>query len=571
MTSRTEEGSEEKWYHRASLYQIWIRSFADGNGDGIGDLYGVYGKLDYIASLGVDAIWFSPIYPSPNADYGYDISDYRNIHPDYGDLDQFDRVLHRAHELGLKIIMDLVINHTSDEHPWFLESKKGEENPYRDYYIWRKKPNNWNSFFGGSAWEYEGTRDQYYLHLFARKQPDLNMDNPRVREEIKGIIRFWLDRGVDGFRMDVINFISKREGLPDGIPWIPAVNGVMHFKDGPHLREYLSEFRAVCREYGDIVQIGEGPLTSARTARSYIAGEHPVMDMMISFDHMMADCLFTEYLPKPFSLVSMKKAMTRWQMTMADGGWNSLYLENHDHPRIISRYGSESHWKESGKALAVSYLFQKGTPFVYQGQEIGMTNIRFRSIREYLDIASIENFERFFTGQPMHKRLNRIHHSSRDSARTPMQWDGSEYAGFSRTEPWFSVNPNYHAINVAIEEQDPDSILQFYRLCLALRKKSRTLLWGEYREYYPRDDRIFTYTRSLGKNHYLILCSLSRLPSFARIPEEYRGRTARLVLSDQEPLSRFAHLDPAHYEREKLPGVILFRPYEARVYQVRFG
>ncbi|MCR5675919.1 MAG: alpha-glucosidase [Lachnospiraceae bacterium] len=569
MTTRTEK--QYRWFHRASLYQIWIRSFADGNGDGIGDLYGVYEKLPYIRDLGVDAIWFSPIYPSPNADYGYDISDYKNIHPDYGDLAQFQKVLNRAHELGLRIIMDLVINHTSDEHPWFLESRKGEDNPYRDYYIWRRRPNNWNSIFGGSAWAYEGTRGQYYLHLFAKKQPDLNMDNPAVREEIKSILRFWLDRGVDGFRMDVINFISKREGLPDGIPWLPAINGMMHFKDGPHLQEYLSEFRSVCREYDrDIVQIGEGPFTEAEVARRYITGRKPVMDMMISFDHMLADCFYTEYLHRPFSLVSMKKAFTHWQNTMADKGWNTLYLENHDHPRIISRYGSESWWKESGKALAVSYIFQRGTPFIYQGQEIGMTNIRLRSIRDYLDEATIQNFERFFTKDPMDKRMNRIYHSSRDSSRTPMQWSEERYAGFSTVLPWFSLNPNYHAINVEEEERDPESILKFYRYCLALRKKSRTILYGDYREYEPGNRQVYLYERSLKDNHCLIVCSLSKEPARVRLPEAYRNRKVRRMLNNYEPMSLFDHLDPERYPTEKLPEKLLLHPYEARIYQIRY-
>ena len=559
------------WFKKASIYQIWVRSFADGNGDGIGDLYGVYDRLEYVKSLGVDAIWFSPLYPSPNADYGYDISDYKNIHPDYGDLDQFRKVLDKAHSLGLKIIMDLVINHTSDEHPWFIESKKGEDNPYRDYYIWRKKPNNWNSMFGGSAWEYEGTRDQYYLHLFAKKQPDLNMDNPKVREEIKSIMRFWLDMGVNGFRMDVITFISKREGLPNGIPLLPAINGMMHYKDGPHIIEYLTEFRDVCREYDGIVQIGEGPMTKADTALLYLSGDRPVMDMMISFDHMMADCRFTEYVPRPFSLPGMKKAFSNWQNTINGKGWNALYIENHDHPRIISRYGSESYWKMSGKALAVSYIFQQGTPFVYQGQEIGMTNIRLRSIKDYMDISSKDNFERFFTGQPLHKRMKRIHHSSRDSARTPMQWTAEKNAGFSEAEPWFSVNPNYRAVNVMSEENDPDSILNFYRLCLKLRKKSSTLLRGSYREYYPKDKRIYTYERRLGDNRYLILCSLSKERAEAVLPPEYRGVRARLVLADTGSITRFDHMDPDLYPTEVLPEKMIFEPYEARVYHVRLA
>ncbi|MBQ1734179.1 MAG: alpha-glucosidase, partial [Lachnospiraceae bacterium] len=357
-----------EWYKRMSFYQIWIRSFKDGNGDGIGDLKGVYEKLGYIKSLGVDGIWFSPIYPSPKADYGYDISDYKNIDPEYGTLDDFKKVLNEAHRIGLKIIMDLVVNHTSDEHPWFKESRKSRNNPYSDYYIWRDKPNNWNSLFEGKAWEYDSERGQYYLHIFAKKQPDLNMDNPKVREEVKSIMRFWLDMGVDGFREDVINFISKAEGLPDGLPFVPAVNGMPYYKDGPHIHEYMAEFRKVCEEY-DCIQIGEGPMTTVSSALKYLTGENKSLDMMFSFDHMMADCFYTEYEHRPFKLYRYKKALSKWQYALAGKAWNALYIENHDHPRIISRYGSEKLRYESGSALAVSFLFLQGTPFIYQGQE----------------------------------------------------------------------------------------------------------------------------------------------------------------------------------------------------------
>ena len=345
------ETPNKDWYKPLSFYQIWVRSFADGNNDGIGDLYGVYDKLEYVKSLGVDGIWFSPIYPSPNADFGYDISDYKDIHPDFGDLTQFKKVLARAHNLGLKVIMDLVINHTSDEHKWFIESCKGKDNPYSDYYIWRDKPNNWDSIFEGKAWEYVPSRGQYYLHIFAKKQPDLNMDNPKVREEVKDIMRFWLDMGVDGFREDVINFISKKEGLPNGLPFLPAINGMPYYKDGPHIHEYLGEFRKVCDEY-DCFQLGEGPMTTVKSAMNYLTGPTKSLDMMFSFDHMMADCLYTEYLHRPFSLVKLKKAFTKWQKALDGKGWNALYMENHDHPRIISRYGSEHFHKESGTMLA---------------------------------------------------------------------------------------------------------------------------------------------------------------------------------------------------------------------------
>lgn len=542
-------------YKKMVFYQIWVRSFCDGNGDGIGDLYGVYDKLGYIKSLGVDAIWLCPVYPSPNADYGYDISDYKNIHPDFGTLDQFRKVLDKTHELGMKLIMDLVVNHTSDEHPWFLESRKGKDNPYSDYYIWRDKPNNWESLFEGKAWEYDETRGQYYLHIFSKKQPDLNMDNPRVREEVKSIMRFWLDMGVDGFREDVINFISKKEGLPDGIPFVPAVNGIFNYKDGPHIHEYLSEFRKVCEEY-DCIQIGEGPLTTVKTALMYITGKHKSLDMMFSFDHMMADCLFTEYIHRPFSLKKLKHAFSKWQYSINGKGWNTLYLENHDHPRVISRYGSERFRRESGTMLAASYIFQQGTVFIYQGQEIGMTNIRLRDIEDYKDISSKTNFHKYHLKDTIEARLRRIHISSRDSSRTPMQWSSARYAGFSSVRPWFNVNPNYKRVNVAKDEKDPNSILNFYRRCVALKKMSRTLTYGQYREFFPDSEQIYMYERTLGKQRWLIICSFAKHPVRVHFPREYAGKKNQLILCNY---------------RETDKNDLCFRPYEARIYRFPAG
>ncbi len=559
-------------YKRMSFYQIWVRSFADGNGDGIGDLYGVYDRLEYIKSLGVDGIWFSPLYPSPNADFGYDISDYRDIHPEYGTLDQFRKVLDKAHEMGLKVIMDLVINHTSDEHPWFRESRKGKDNPYSDYYIWRDKPNNWNSLLEGKAWEYDRVRGQYYLHIFAKKQPDLNMDNPKVRREVEDIMRYWLEMGVDGFREDVINFISKREGLPNGLPFLPAINGMPYYKDGPHIHEYMAQFRKVCEEY-DCIQIGEGPLTTVQSALKYLSGPSRSLDMMFSFDHMMADCVYTEYMHRPFSLVKLKKAFTKWQNALAGKAWNALYLENHDHPRVISRYGSERFRRESGTMLAVSYLFQQGTPFIYQGQEIGMSNIHLRSIDDYVDVSSKTNFRTYHLKDTIEERLKRIHLSSRDSSRTPMQWDAGKYAGFSRVKPWFFVNPNYKSVNVAAQEGDEYSILNFYRRCLKLRKNSKTLIYGEYREYFPKDPNIYMYERSYGNICYLIICSFSRLPVRVRIPSSYVGRKGRMVLCNypKGPQVMADNLKDRIRQEVNMSATEhgMFRPYEARIYRFR--
>ena len=539
-------------FRRMSFYQIWIRSFADGNGDGIGDLTGVYRKLEYIRDLGVDGIWFSPIYPSPNADYGYDISDYKDIHPDYGTLEDFRKVLDRAHELGLRVLMDLVINHTSDEHPWFIESCKGKDNPYSDYYIWRDPrwkgemklpPNNWYSQFEGLAWEYCEGRGQYYLHVFAKKQPDLNMDNPRVREEVKDIMRFWLDMGVDGFREDVITYISKHEKLPDGIPFLPAINGMPYYNEGPNLLGYLREFREVAREYG-AVQVGESPFTGVKTALRYVSGKDRVLDMMIGFDHMTADCILTEYVHHPFLLRKLKRAFSRWQYGLLGKGWNALYLENHDHPRVISRYGSEKLWKSSGKMLAAAFLFQRGTPFIYQGQELGMTNIRLDSIKKYNDVASINVYHTFHTHEPEEKRLHRIHLASRDSARTPMQWSGDRNAGFSEAEPWFYVNPNYRTVNAEAEEADPDSILHFYKKCLHLRKEEEVFIRGDYREYYPASRRIYMYARRYRGERVLVICSFCDKILKPAFPRGYDADEAELLLTSERMGGSAARLLP---------------------------
>ncbi|MCR4923278.1 MAG: alpha-glucosidase [Lachnospiraceae bacterium] len=551
-------------YRKKSFYQIWVRSFSDGNGDGIGDLYGVYEKIDYIESLGVDGIWFSPLYPSPNADYGYDVADYKNIDPAYGDLKIFQKLLDELHRRNMYVIMDLVVNHTSDEHQWFKESKKSRNNKYSDYYIWRDPkykngrripPNNWYSLLEGNAWEYSPERDQYYLHLFAKKQPDLNMDNPLVREEVKSIMRFWLDMGVDGFREDVITFISKHPKLPDGLPFIPASNGMPYYKDGPRLEEYLHEFRQVCKEY-NAIQIGETPMTNVKTALKYISGEERSLDMVFNFDHMMADCFMTEYIPHRFNLIKLKSAFSRWQYGLDGKGWNALYLENHDHPRVISRYGNTKLHYESGTALAVSYLFQQGTPFIYQGQEIGMTNIFLASIEEYVDVSSKNNFYSFHINEPLAKRLRRIHFSSRDSSRTPMQWNSEKYAGFSRTKPWFKINKNYKRINVEREDKDPHSILNFYRKCLALRREYEGLIYGSYTEHYHFHPFIYCYERIWESERFLIVISFSSKQQNFKFPSSFEKGYDRLLLCNYD------------IREGKTPETSL-KPYEARLYYLK--
>ena len=507
------------WYKEMCVYHIWVRSFCDGNGDGIGDLWGVLQKLDYIKSLGVNAIWFSPIYPSPNADFGYDISDYKNIHPDFGSLEVFQEVLDEAHKRNMRVFLDLVMNHSSDEHPWFQESRKSRDNPYHDYYYWRPAtyvrghrvpPNNWTSHFDGEAWEYDALLDEYYLHLFAKKQPDLNMANPAVRREFKEIMRFWLDRGVDGFREDVVTFIGKTPGLPSSYPRLPAVNGMKHFSNRPEVHDYLMEFKRDVLDQYDCFTVGESPNTTADTALRYVTeGPDQVLDEMIAFSHMEADCIMTDMVPRPFSLPKLKKAMTEWQVKLEGKAWNALYLENHDHSRVISRYGSEKYRVESGKMLAAMYMLQRGTPFIYQGQEIGMTNLRLPRIDMYPDVST-QNAARIASHLlPNSLVLKIIQRGARDNARSPVQWTDGPNAGFTSGEPWFQVNDNYREINVAAQEDDPNSILNFYRRLIRFRRDHPVVLYGSYREYMPKDRKLYVYERVYDGKRLLVICSFT--------------------------------------------------------------
>ena len=540
-----------RWYKDRVFYQVWCRSFRDGNGDGMGDLWGVLEKLDYIKSLGCDGIWFSPIYPSPGADCGYDISDYRDIAPEFGGMEAFRQVLDGAHARGMKVIMDLVVNHTSDEHEWFQKSRRRIE-PYTDYYIWRpagengKLPNNWDSNFEGKAWTYDEVRGEYYLHLFAVKQPDLNMDNPKVRDEVKDIMRFWLELGVDGFREDVITYISKKEGLPDDHIF-PIYKGMAHYNHGPHVHEYLAEFKQDVLDYYDCFTIAEAPLVWPKQALRYIDEKNGQLDMMIQFQCVAADCLFTDYIPTKFSLRKMKRAFSSWQYRLRGKSWNVLYLENHDHPRIVSRYGSEKFQKESAKMLAVMYLFQQGTPFVYQGQEIGMTNWRPDDPKAYRDVQSIYNYEH--SKKSPQKRLEMLWRSSRDSARTPVQWDDSENAGFSTGTPWMAVNENYRKINVAQQENDPDSVLNFYRKAIHLRKSLSCVRNGIYREYRHWSGKLYLYSMKEKRQTILVVCSFSDKELPFKAP-------AGFILADGEKiLGNYRNSD-----EETL------NPYECRVY-----
>ena len=542
-----------RWYKDMVFYQIWPRSFCDGNGDGMGDLWGVLEKLDYIKSLGCDGIWFSPIYPSPGADCGYDISDYMDIAPEFGGMEAFRQVLEGAHARDMKIVMDLVINHTSDEHEWFQKSRQRIE-PYTDYYIWRPDPgngglpNNWDSNFEGKAWTWDEVRGEYYLHLFAVKQPDLNMDNPLVREEVKKILRFWLDMGVDGFREDVITYISKKHGLPNDYLF-PIYKGMPNYNHGPHVHEYLREFKEEVLDHYDCFTLAEAPLVSPRKALSYIDEEKGQMDMMIQFQCQCADCLFTDYLPTKFNLRKMKRAFSSWQHKLEGRAWNMLYLENHDHPRIVSRYGSEEFWAESAKTLAAALLFQKGTPFLYQGQEIGMTNWKPNSIDEYRDVQTIWNYHHSALDKTEEERLKRLWRSSRDNARTPVQWSGEENAGFTTGTPWMSVNPNYPDINVEKQDNDPDSILNFYRQAVRLRKQLSCVRWGNYKEYKKHSKKLYMYSRQDSRQKLLVVCSFWNQPVRFKPPKYFYIPGARLALCNYNTIT---------------PDTL--QPYECRVY-----
>ncbi len=552
---------KKHWYKEMSVYQVWPRSFYDGNGDGIGDLKGVTEKLDYIKSLGVDAIWFSPLYKSPQHDFGYDIADYKDINPEYGTLEEFKQLLDAAHSKGLKIIMDLVINHTSDEHDWFKESLKSKDNPYHDYYFWRKgkkpngkkPPNNWLSTFAGPGWHYNENLDEWYLTLFAKEQPDLNMDNLKVREEIKDIIRFWLDMGVDGFREDVITFISKKDGLPNGFP-IPVACGMEHYKCGPRLDEYLTEFRKVTDNY-DCMTVGEAPMMTPKLALRFIKeGAGQTLNMMFNFQHMEADSFMVSWVPMPFSLKKLKSAYERWQHKLYGIAWNANYIENHDQSRIISRYGDEKYRVESGKMLATMYICQSGTPFIYQGQEIGMLNIKMNSIDDYSDTQVKSTYQLFkklgFSDKMFLKIANR---ASRDNARTPVQWTADKNAGFTKADKaWFRVNPNYTEINVEAAEKDENSILNYYRKLLKFRKENEVCIYGDFKQHYKSSRKLFVYERNYEGKRMLVINSFVDAPVTFKAPKGFDLSKGKLVLSN--------------YDVADCGNSFATKPYETRVY-----
>lgn len=553
----------EKWWKNAVVYQIYPRSFKDSNGDGIGDLEGIYEKLDYLAELGIDVIWMSPVYKSPNDDNGYDISDYQDIMDDFGTMDDFDRVLKKAHSLNIKIMMDLVVNHTSDEHKWFIESKKSKDNPYHDYYMWAdpdkngNPPNRWESCFSGSAWEYVESVGQFYLHSFSRKQPDLNWDNPKVREEVFKMMTWWCDKGIDGFRMDVISMISKYPGLPDGPENGNGYTGNTSC-DGPNIHKYLREMNEKVLSKYRLITVGECPGVNAEQAKKYANIDGSELDMIFQFEHVsgsaLKPCHHGKWDGEAMTMPELRANFTKWQKDLEGCAWNSLFLSNHDQPRCVSRFGndSEQYRELSAKMLATMTHFQKGTPYVYQGEELGMTNAYMENIADYRDIESLNAYKELTTKEniPAETVMGYIKAVGRDNARTPMQWDASDNGGFTSGTPWLQVNKNYKTINADAQVNDPDSVFAYYKKLIALRHTNEVMVNGVYDVLIPDHPQIYAYTRTLGDKQLLVLCNDSEkevgVPT--EIEEKIAGAQGILI---------------QNYKDVKA-GVL--RPYEAVVY-----
>ncbi len=554
---------EKRWWKESVVYQIYPRSFCDSNGDGIGDLNGITGKLDYLKELGVDVIWLSPVYKSPNDDNGYDISDYQAIMDEFGTMEDFDRMLATAHEKGIKIMMDLVVNHTSDEHKWFIESRKSTDNPYRDYYIWRPAkedgslPNNWGSCFSGPAWEYDKTTDMYFLHLFSKKQPDLNWDNPAVRQDVFDMMNWWLKKGVDGFRMDVISLISKEPGLPDKEP---GINGYATFNvsaNGPHVHEYLQEMRQKALNNADTITVGECSGVTLEEAKKYARSDEKELNMVFQFEHMDVDSdeKAGKWTTRKMDLRNLKKILTRWQKGLQDIAWNSLYWENHDQPRSVSRFGNDSdEYREiSAKMLATCIHMMQGTPYVYQGEELGMTNCPFNTLDNFRDLESINAFHELTEQGKMTEEdmMAAIGYKGRDNARTPMQWDDSAYAGFSTANPWIMVNPNYTKINAKDQINREDSVFKYYQKLIKLRHESELIVYGTYDLILDDDKDIYAYIRTLGDEKLIVYCNFSENTREVELPEEFTN--GKVLISN--------------YIDAKVNHKITLRPYEAIVIQ----
>ena len=556
---------DRKWWKEAVVYQIYVRSFNDTNGDGIGDLQGVIEKIDYLDKLGVDVVWLNPVYESPDDDNGYDISNYKKISDKFGTMEDWNKLLEELHKRDIKLIMDLVVNHTSDEHRWFQKSLK-KDSPYRDYYIWKKgkgdnPPNNWESFFKGPAWEYNKNSEEYYLHLFSKKQPDLNWENKKVREEVYDIMRWWLDKGIDGFRMDVINLISKDQNFPDGKN--EGLIGSEYFANGPRVHEYLQEMNKKVLSNYDLMTVGETVMVSPEEGAKYVAEDRDELNMIIHFDHMGLDegedGKFS--LPQKIDLLELKEITSKWQYKLEEeNGWHSNYLSNHDQPRMVSRFGDDGKYRvESAKMLATFLHTIKGTPFIYQGEEIGMTNTYFESIDEMDDIDTVN----YFYDQKKKGNITSfseikdiLNYRTRDNARTPMQWNDEKNSGFTTASPWLKLNPNYKEINVKKALADKDSIFYYYQKLIKLRKENPLFVYGKYKLILDDDKEIYAYLREGEEEKLLIILNFFENESLFKIPEYVDYNEFELLISNYNPINT------------KLTKTKL-KPFEARVYKLK--
>lgn len=541
---------ERKWWHSSVVYQIYPRSFNDSNGDGIGDINGIREKLDYLKELGIDVIWLSPVYKSPNDDNGYDISDYCDIMDEFGTMDDMEKLLKEANEKGIKILMDLVVNHTSDEHKWFIEAKKSKDNKFRDYYIWRDpvnghEPNNLGSCFSGSAWQYDESTDQYYLHLFSKKQPDLNWENENVRNEVYKMMNFWIDKGIGGFRMDVIDLIGK---VPDEM-----ITG-----NGPKLHDYLQEMNKAALEGHDLLTVGETWGATPEIAKLYSNPKRKELSMVFQFEHIGLDQIEgkEKWDVKPLDLLDLKKVLSKWQTELEGEGWNSLFWNNHDLPRIVSRWGNDKEYRvESAKMLATLLHGMKGTPYIYQGEELGMTNVRFEDINEYNDIETLNMYkDRISKGYSHDEIMASIYAKGRDNARTPMQWDSTENAGFTTGNPWLAVNKNYKFINAEDCLQDKDSIFYHYKKLIDIRKHNDTIIYGDYKLLLPEDKNVFAYSRELNGDKIVVVCNFYNKEINLNFKEDFNN--VEILLSNYKDSSI-------------LMKDLKLRPYEAIMYRVK--
>ncbi|WP_440007782.1 glycoside hydrolase family 13 protein [Halomicrococcus sp. SG-WS-1] len=554
---------EREWWKEATVYQIYPRSFRDSDGDGVGDIPGITEKADYLDELGVDVVWLNPVYESPNADNGYDISDYRSIMDEFGTMDDWERLLAALHDRDIRLIMDLVVNHTSDEHEWFRKSRESKDSDYRDYYIWREgedggPPNNWEGAFGGSAWTYDERTGEYYLHLFDEKQPDLNWDNPEVRQRVYDMMEWWLEKGIDGFRMDVIDLVSKAEGLPDGDPdsgWV----GNEHFMGGPHVHDYIREMYEEVLQGRDVMTVGEMPGATVDEAKQYLGPDGDGLNMIFHFEHVTLDYGEdgSRWTMGEWSLPEFKRVFTKWQTELEGEGWNSAYLGNHDWPRMVSRFGDDGVYRiESAKMLATMLFTLRGTTYVYQGDEIGMTNYPFESVEEVRDVSARNFVERKRSeGYDFDDVKDVVRHRSRDNARTPMQWSDEQYAGFTDGEPWIPVNPDHETVNVDEAMANEESIWHYYRNLIDLRHENDVLVYGEYDLLLEEDPDVYAYLRTLDDERALVVLNFTESTPTFTLPMDVTYDEAELMVGNYA----VAGHDPRSFE---------LRPYEARVYRL---